>query len=166
MLNLEKRLHVEVGKIHDVQHFKQMEAINTFPPRNTPGGQLKHTDSRPDKTVCERELRLLILCWILRKPGGKHRFCIDVALDRWNVISCLLCLCYWELVLLKVWQPRSLFKFAAVALTPPPVGRNRPGLVWSRPANIFDLLSEMFLFCFLNSLFGFEAAIGNSWESR
>lgn len=147
MLNLEKGLHMEVGKIHDVQHFKQMEAINTFPPRNTPGGQLKHADSRPDKTVCKRELRLLILCWTLRlwlcKPGGKHRFCVDVALDRWNVISCLLCLCSWELVLLKVWQSRSLFKFAAVALTPL-VGRNRPGLVWSRPANIFYLLSEFF----------------------
>lgn len=65
VLNLEKQLHMEVGKIHDVQHFKQMEVINTFPPHNTPGGQLKHADSRPDKTFCTRELCLLILC---RRP--------------------------------------------------------------------------------------------------
>lgn len=59
MLNLEKGLHIEVGKIHDVQHFKQMEAINTFPPRNTPGGQLKHADSSQTK----QSARESSACW-------------------------------------------------------------------------------------------------------
>lgn len=38
-----------------------MEVIITFPPRSTPGGQLKHADGGPDKTVCSRLLCLLIV---------------------------------------------------------------------------------------------------------
>lgn len=65
---------------------------------------------------------------------------------------------YW-----KLWQTRSfLFGHLVGSCSndpPPPLGgQNRPGVVWSRSANVFVFSVK----AFINLLFGFHAAVGNS----
>lgn len=91
-----------------------MEVIVRFPPRSTPGGQLKHADGGPDKTVCNGLLRLLTVCDDFIENSDKP-----------------------EAFYLVIW-------LAVAATTPPLGGQNRPGVVWSRAANVFCVFSKSF----------------------